>query len=493
MDSCSDDLSLDEPREHCGLVGVYNVPEAATSIYQGLFSIQHRGQEGAGIVVSDGQKVRSVKGLGLLSQVFAHNQLQALPGHIGLGHLRYSTTGSSSRVCNVQPLVAGLADGIWAIAHNGDLCNADTIRHAYQEKGAIFQTSTDSEILLHLLADPAYRSQPNRLAAALGALEGAFAYLIMTQTALMAARDPYGFRPLSIGRLGAGYVVASETCALDQVGATYWRDVAPGELVIIDEQGVQSFTFKPRAERLGQCIFEHVYFSRPDSVVFGSSVHKIRWELGRRLAQEAPVDADVVIPVPASGLSAAAGYAHESGIPFDFGFIRNPYVGRTFIMPESLQRADSVDLKLAIVAEVVRGQRVIVVDDSLIRGTTSRRSVAALRKSGVKEVHLRISCPPTAYPCHFGIDFPSTKELVAANKTLAEIRDYLGVDSLAYLSLDGLLRSVGDGANYCTGCYTGRYPFATNGHDKLALEKNQLTDCSEKGTEIDETNNPFVH
>lgn len=446
------------PREHCGIAAVYGVPGGAEVLYNALFALQHRGQEGAGIVASDGERIRSIKGPGLLTEVFAKRSVNELPGSLGIGHVRYSTTGAS-RPQNVQPIVFECLDGLWALAHNGNLTNARKMRRAYQEAGAIFQTSTDSEILMHLIADPQYRSRARRVERALAELEGAFAFVLMTKGCVMAARDRYGFRPLSIGRLRGGFIFASETCALDQVGAAFVRDVLPGELVVIDDRGIRSSTFcEPVAGRLGQCIFEHIYFARPDSLVFGQSVHETRLRLGRRLAQEHPAAADVVVPVPDSGASAALGFSQVSGIPVDHGFIRNHYIGRTFIMPEVDQRAASVDQKLAVVAGVVRDRRVVVVDDSIIRGTTCRRRVAALRKAGAREIHMRISCPPTRYPCFFGIDFPSPLELVAARRTLDEVRDFIGADSLAYLSLEGLRSAFEQPQDFCAGCFDGRYP-----------------------------------
>jgi amidophosphoribosyltransferase len=463
----------DDPRpgEACGLIGVYGAPHAAQLIYQGLFSLQHRGQEGAGIVVSDGRRVRHVRGLGLVSEVFHRHSFGELEGGLGIGHVRYSTTGSPL-LQNVQPLVVECIDGFWAIAHNGNLVNARALRQMYQESGAIFQTSTDSEVLVHLLADPMYRSRPRRVSRALGELVGAFAFLIMTRDCVMAARDPLGFKPLSIGRLGNGIVFASETCALAQLGAEFVRDVLPGELVVADETGLHSSLFAeaPSARR-AQCIFEHVYFARPDSRVFGEGVHDIRCKLGLRLAREAPADADVVIPVPDSGNSAALGYARGSGIPLDYGFIRNHYVGRTFIMPEAAARSASVDMKLAVVPDVVRGRRVVVVDDSIIRGTTARRRVAWLRQAGAREVHVRISCPPTAHPCFFGIDFPTRDELIAGARDEEGIRESIGADSLRYLSLDGLLSVFGCPREYCTACFSGDYPVdVRNMTGKYALE-----------------------
>ncbi len=467
-----------QPREACGLFGVYGVADAAAVIQRGLFALQHRGQEGAGIVVSDGRHVSSVKGVGLLHEVMAKPERRALKGRLGIGHVRYSTTGAS-RPQNVQPLVVECADGLWAVAHNGNLTNAKALRSAYQEAGAIFQTGTDSEILVHLLADPLYRLRPRRVERALAELQGAFSYLLMTPAQVMAARDPHGFRPLSIGRLGEGVVFASETCALDQVGAEHVRDVLPGELVTVDEAGIRSSTFGEPVGGggLGQCIFEMIYFARPDSQVFGENVHDVRVRLGRRLAREAPVQADVVVPIPDSGMSAALGFSQESGVPLDYGYIRNHYVGRTFIMPEPQDRAHTVDLKLSLVAGVVRGRRVVVVDDSIVRGNTARRRVRALREAGAREVHLRVSCPPIRHPCFFGIDFPSTDELVAAGREVAEVARVLEADSLAYLSLEGLLATVSQPDHFCAGCFTGNYPLDPGaGHHKLSLERPGWTD-----------------
>ncbi|MEI6148744.1 MAG: amidophosphoribosyltransferase [bacterium] len=451
-------MSPDYPREACGIVGVFGIPDAAPLIYAGLFALQHRGQEGAGIVTSDGNQVKSTKGIGLVSDVFSMETLGGMTGHLGIGHVRYSTTGSS-RLQNVQPLVVECIDGIWAIAHNGNLINAQSLRLMYQEAGAIFQTSTDSEVLVHLLADPMYRNRPRRVARSLAELKGAFAFVLMTKDCVMAARDPLGFKPLSIGKRGDGYVFASETCALAQIGAEYVRDVEPGELVVVDSSGLHSSWFAEQpATGFSQCVFEHVYFARPDSLVFGQSVHAVRMKLGMRLAQEHPVEADLVTAVPDSGNSAALGFSRQSGIPLDYGFMRNHYVGRTFIMPEADQRARSVDMKLAVVPDVVRGKRVVVVDDSVIRGTTSRRRVSALREAGAKEIHLRISCPPTMHPCFFGIDFATRDELIASSRNLEEIRSYTGADSLGYISIEGLLSPFPRAPDYCTACFSGRYP-----------------------------------
>ncbi|MEI6515938.1 MAG: amidophosphoribosyltransferase [bacterium] len=477
------DTNFDRPRESCGIFGVFGIPDAAFLIHAGLFSLQHRGQEGAGIVVSDGTQVKSSKGIGEVNEVFSTEVIRGMAGHLGIGHVRYSTTGSS-RIQNVQPLVVECSDGIWAIAHNGNLVNARHLRRMYQDSGAIFQTSTDSEVLIHLLADPMYRNRPRRVARALAELKGAFAFLLMTKDCVMAARDALGFKPLSIGKLGNGYVFASETCALTQVGADYVRDVEPGELVIVDSTGLHSSFFaENETKNISQCVFEHVYFARPDSMVFGQSVHSVRIKLGMRLAQEHPVEADIVTAVPDSGNSAALGYSRQSGIPLDFGFMRNHYVGRTFIMPDSDQRARSVDMKLAVVADVVRGKRVVVVDDSIIRGTTSRRRVMALREAGAKEIHLRISCPPTINPCFFGIDFASKDELIAAVHSHNEVRDFTGADSLGYLSMEGLLSPFPNAPDYCTACFSGNYSIdVSRMQGKDALENtNMLLNLDGKG------------
>ncbi|MBN1671803.1 MAG: amidophosphoribosyltransferase [Kiritimatiellae bacterium] len=471
MHELADSDEPGQPREGCGVFGVFGVPDAAPVIFQGLFALQHRGQEGAGIVVSDGRVVRVKKGPGLVGEVFSETAWSDLPGDRGIGHVRYSTTGSP-RPENIQPLVVECLDGIWAIAHNGNLVNAASMRRMYQEAGAIFQTTTDSEILIHLLADPMYRMRPRPVGRALGDLKGAFAFLMMTKNCVMAARDPLGFKPLSIGRLGDGLVFASETCALVQIGAEYVRDVQPGELVVVDGNGMRGSTFfEPEKGRSAQCIFEHVYFARPDSIVFGRSVHAARLRLGERLAEEHPAEADIVIAVPDSGNSAALGFSRGSGIPLDYGFIRNHYVGRTFIMPSDAKRKSSVDMKLAVVSDVVRDKRVVVVDDSIIRGHTARRRIECLRKAGASQVHMRVASPPTTHPCFFGIDFATTEELIAADMTVDQIRDYIRADSLGYISVEGLLSAVGMPDRYCTACFSGDYPVEIGeGHGKAALE-----------------------
>jgi len=464
----------DQPHEACGLFGVYGVPSAAAQIYTGIFALQHRGQEGAGIVVSDGDKLRYHKGAGHVHDVFNPVNIEALTGFLGIGHVRYSTTGAS-RPQNVQPLVAECVDGLWAIAHNGNLTNASELRCNYQESGSIFQTTTDSEVLIHLLADPHYRNRCQRVGRALAELRGAFAFLLMTRDSLFAARDPHGFRPLSIGRLGDGYVFASETCALRQAGATFVRDVEPGELVQVSARGLVSYRFAEPAPRGAQCVFELVYFSRPDSNVFGYNVHQTRIAYGMRLAQECPVEADVVIAIPDSGVDAALGFSRASGILYDTGFIRNHYVGRTFIMPENDQRAQGVDLKLSILPEVVQGKRVVVVDDSIVRGTTVQRRIARLREFGAREVHVRVSCPPIRHPCFFGIDFATASELVAYGRDVEQIRQVIGADSLGFLSEEGLLAPFKDGTHtFCLACFNGDYPVDVNHmRGKLDLEDAQ--------------------
>lgn len=456
------DLESESPREECGIFGVFGVEQAAGLIYRGLFALQHRGQEGCGIVVSDGNHVRSHKGQGLVSEVFSDPGVIPQTWGRGIGHVRYSTTGST-RIHNVQPLVVECVDGIWAVAHNGNLTNADRLRRMYQDAGAIFQTSTDSEVLVHILADPMFRRRPHRVARALGELDGAFSFLLMTKDCVMAARDPRGFRPLSIGRRGAGYVFASESCAMAQTGVELVRDVAPGELVTVDETGMHSSIFADPVTHKAHCVFEMVYFARPDSVVFGNNVHEVRLQYGAYLAREHAVEADIVIPVPDSGNSAALGYSRASGIPYDFGFIRNHYIGRTFIMPHAETRAAGVDMKLAVVPEVVRGQRVVVVDDSIVRGTTVRHRVAWLRSAGAKEVHVRISCPPVANPCFYGIDFPTREELIAGGRSVEDIRAFIGADTLGYLSVDGLLSPFENASDYCKACFTGDYPLSVEG------------------------------
>jgi len=461
----------DKPRENCGIFGITNCEEAGVKIYYGLYSLQHRGQESAGIVVSNGKTLMSRKGLGLLNEAIERDDVLKLNGRMGVGHVRYSTTGSK-RVQNIQPLVFEYSRGLICVAHNGNLVNARTLRSHYERNGRIFQTSTDSEIIVYLLADPEHLAEADQIGHCLTHLKGAYSFLFMTVDSLIAARDPYGFRPLSIGKFEDGYVFASETCAFDLIGATYLDDVKAGEIVEV-KNGELTRRFFCKQKQRAQCVFEHIYFARPDSYVFGKNVHQVRVDLGRNLAKDRPVDADVVIPVPDSGNSAAYGFSLESGIPLDRGFIRNHYVGRTFIMPDEGDRKDGVEIKLNVVKPVVQGKRVVVVDDSIIRGTTSRRRLGKLREAGAKEIHLRISCPPTRFPCFYGIDFPTTTELIAAEKSIEEIREFLGVDSLGYQSIEGLKRALGEDADdYCLACFTGEYPVPIEEEmDKFSMER----------------------
>ena len=463
----------DEPRECCGIVGIFGVDRAAELTYRGLYALQHRGQESAGIVVSDGKTIQSKKGLGLLWEAIRSEELCDLPGRIAVGHVRYSTTGSK-RIQNIQPLVIEYSRGIVVMAHNGNLTNARYLRGLYQSRGSIFQTSTDSEIIVHLLADPRYTNASDPLGQVLGQLRGAYSLVMMDATSLVAARDPYGFRPLSLGTLDGGFIVASETCAFDLLGASFLRDVEPGEIIEFGKSAPNSRYFTTANQsRLARCIFEYIYFARPDSVVFGETVHNVRVRLGENLASTWPVEADVVFPVPDSGNSAALGYSRRSRIPLDAGFIRNHYVGRTFITPAQESRAAGVEIKLNVVRKVVEGKRVVVVDDSIVRGTTCKARIRSLRAAGAKEVHLRISAPPIRFPCFYGIDFPHADELIAAEKSVEEIAQFLGVDSLGYQTVDGLIASVpGSGESYCLACFTGEYPVeVTEDMDKHAMER----------------------
>lgn len=448
-----------ECREHCGLVGVFGDSEAAVITYLGLHALQHRGQESAGIAVSDGRKIRSKKGMGLLPQAIRPRELPTLPGHIAIGHTRYSTTGAS-KPQNIQPLVIDYSEGIIAIAHNGQLVNARVLRDEYEAYGSIFQTSTDSEIIVHLLAKPTHVSKRNNIAHCLGHVKGAFCFLFLRPDSLIAARDPHGFRPLCLGRLDDAYIVASESVVFDLIGADFEREIQPGEIVTIDANGLQSEIFAPAAEiRSTHCLFEHIYFARPDSIIFGENVHQVRHRLGRVLAEETMVDADIVVAIPDSGYSAGLGYAQAAGLPLDRGLIRNHYVGRTFIEPVHSKRVRAVNMKHNVVRDVVRGKRIVLVDDSLIRGTTVTALARIIRAAGAREIHLRISCPPNKHPCYYGIDFPTPGELIAANHSLDEMETLIGVDSLRYISLAGMLSTVSLPAeHYCTACWTNKYP-----------------------------------
>jgi amidophosphoribosyltransferase len=455
----------DKFRDECGVAAIYSHPEAETLAYLGLHALQHRGQESAGIVTSDGLSLHIHKSMGLVADIFTEKKLSRLRGTLAIGHTRYSTTGDSA-LLNAQPIMVQSNKGMIALAHNGNLTNAGEIRSRMEARGSIFQTSSDTEVIVHLIAQSREHTLPEAIADALRQVEGAFSLVMISPDRIFAARDPRGFRPLAMGRIPAlpnqredTIIFASETCAFDLVGANYEREVKPGELVIVGPEGIKSL-FYTSALPQSSCIFEHVYFSRPDSRVFGRPVQESREQLGRQLAIEAPADADLVVPVPDSGVTAAMGYAAESGIPLRFGLIRNHYVGRTFIEPQQSVRDFGVKLKLNPVRSLLEGKSVVLIDDSIVRGTTSRKIVRMVRGAGAKEVHMRISCPPTISPCFYGVDTPRKKELIAANNTVEEICQYIGADSLAYLSLEGLKKACHDGekTTYCTACYTGHYP-----------------------------------
>jgi amidophosphoribosyltransferase len=455
----------DDPklREECGVVAIHGHPDAARQVYLGLYALQHRGQESAGIASADGHRLANIKGMGLVSEIFTEDVLQKLPGSMAIGHTRYSTTGDSA-LLNAQPIRVESTKGLIAIAHNGNLVNLGNLRTQLERDGAYFQTTSDSEIIVQLIAHSKAGTLVDCIADSLGRVEGAFSIVMMTRDRIFAARDPRGFRPLSIGRIenpeGPDTIVfASETCAFDLLRAEYIRDVLPGELVMVTGDGLTSRQYSTGVPQTS-CIFEHVYFARPDSRIYGRWVQESRDQMGRQLARESGVAADVVVPVPDSGVTAALGYAEEAGLPFRMGLIRNHYVGRTFIEPEQRVRDFGVRLKLNPVHNLLDGKRVILIDDSIIRGTTSRKIVRMVRGAGAKEVHLRISCPPTISPCFYGVDTPSKRDLIAANKSVEEIRQYIEADSLAYLSLDGLLKSceTKEKTGYCTACYTGNYP-----------------------------------
>lgn len=446
------------PKHYCGVFGVFGHPNAAELAYYGLYALQHRGQESAGIVTSDGRNFRAHRGMGLVPQIFNGEILHQLVGNIALGHTRYSTTGAS-QLKNAQPLTVDCARGQIGIAHNGNLTNASQLRDELERRGSIFQTTVDSEIILHLLAQPDANGSKNPFVTALRKLEGAYSLVMMTEKELIGARDPFGFRPLCIGKLGDAYVLSSETCALDLIHAKFIRDVEPGELVIINEQGLQSIQAFPEQQRRAFCIFEYVYFARPDSTISNRNVYKVRVEMGRQLAREFPIQADVVVPVPDSGNCAALGYSLETGIPYEMAFVRNHYVGRSFLQPSQLIRDFNVRVKLNLITELVKGKRVVVVDDSIVRGTTCKARVNNLKEAGAREVHVLVSCPPHMNPCVYGIDFPDRSKLMAANHSLEEIRKYLNADSLNYLSQDGLVAATGLPKNsFCMACYDGNYP-----------------------------------
>jgi amidophosphoribosyltransferase len=452
-------IQIDDDRfhDHCGVFGIFGHPEAAKMAYLGLYALQHRGQESAGIASTDGANVYVHKSLGHVQEIFTPDVIAQLPGAAAIGHTRYSTAGDTS-LMNAQPVVIDCNKGKLALGHNGNLTNALEVRRRLEHRGSIFQTTSDTEVIVHLIARSSARNLSGAIADALNQVEGAYSLLLLTRDEIYAIRDPRGFRPLCLGRLNGAWVAASETCAFDLIDAEYVREVEPGEMVRISRSGLESIRFAPEKPHQ-YCIFEHVYFARPDSVVFGRPVNESRERLGRLLAQEHPAQADLVTPVPDSGVPAAIGFAAESGIPFQMGLIRNHYIGRTFIEPEQAIRDFGVKLKLNPVRRMLEGKRVVLVDDSIVRGTTSRKIVRLVREAGATEVHVRISCPPTISPCYYGVDTPRREELIGANNSVEQIRQFLGADSLGYLSLKSLRAAVKDAqGKFCTSCYTGSYP-----------------------------------
>ncbi len=464
---------MDHFRDECGVFAIYGHPEAANLAYLGLHALQHRGQESAGICSSDGQQIYRRKRMGLVAEVFTESALKHLRGTMAIGHTRYSTAGESAGQ-NAQPFYVECSKGPLALAHNGNLTNAIGVRRELEMSGSIFHATSDTEVILHLMARSREPRLKHALRESLLRLEGAYSLVLLAKDRVIVARDQRGFRPLAIGKLRHNghdaYVFASETCAFDLIGAQYIDDVKPGEMVIVSEEGFLREQFAP-ALPTAHCVFEHVYFSRPDSIVFGRAVQESRELLGRLLAREAPADADIVVPVPDSGVSAAIGYAAECGLPYRVGLIRNHYIGRTFIEPKQSIRDFGVKLKLNPVRYLIEGQRVVLVDDSLVRGTTSRKIVRLIREAGAREVHLRISCPPTISPCYYGVDTPDRAELIAANQSVEQIRGYTGADSLAYLSMEGLRTAVSDrNGEFCYSCYTGRYPTDLVGIEQLLAD-----------------------
>ncbi len=453
-----EESKLDGFHEECGVFGVYGHPEAANLVYLGLYALQHRGQESAGIVSSNGKSLISHRGMGLVADIFNTTIINRLEGTTAIGHNRYSTTGSTS-IKNCQPLVVEYARGGLAVAHNGNLVNFDELRARLEAKGSIFQSSSDSEVIIHLIAESRAPTVSERLAEALLQVRGAYSLVLLTENELIAVRDPFGFRPLVLGRVNNATIVASETCALDLVRAEYLREVEPGEMIIINESGMRSVRpFAPAPTR--RCIFEYVYFARPDSLLYGRNVYQVRKMQGKALARECPADADIVVPVPDSGNAAALGYAEESGLPFEMALVRSHYIGRTFIEPRQSIRHFGVKIKFNPVAELLRNKRVVLIEDSLVRGTTLSKVIPMLRQAGAREVHMRIAAPPTTSSCFYGIDTPTREELLASSHSIEEIRQFIGADSLGYLSWDGLYSFLGDGQRdgFCDACFTSNYP-----------------------------------
>lgn len=452
---------LDGFREECGVVGIYGHPEAANLAYLGLYALQHRGQEGAGIVSSNGSILMSHRGLGLVADVFDHEIISRLEGAAAIGHNRYSTAGRTL-LKNTQPIVVEFGGGGLAVSHNGNIVNAAELREKLEARGSIFHSSVDTEVIIHLIAGVQAGQLVDRIITALSEVRGAYSLIFLSREEMIAVRDPNGFRPLVLGRIKDAIFVASETCALDLIGAEYEREIEPGEVLVASREGTRSLFPFGRVPRT-RCVFEYVYFSRPDSVVYGRNVYQVRKELGRQLAREQPAEADLVVPVPDSGVPAALGYAEESGLPFDFGLIRNHYVGRTFIEPQDAIRHFGVKVKLNAQREVLNGKRIVVVDDSIVRGTTSRKIVTMLRAAGAKAVHMRISSPPTTGPCYYGVDTPTRSELIASEQSVERIREFITADSLGFLSEKGLyaFRANASDEGFCDACFSGRYPIPT--------------------------------
>ena len=453
---------FDKLHEECGVFGIFGHPEAANLTYLGLYALQHRGQESCGIVASDGMHLKAHLGMGLVADVFKRDDVfDRLPGHSAIGHVRYSTAGGND-MKNCQPIMVDYSRGSIAVAHNGNLVNAQEIRNSLEQSGSIFSTTADTETIIHLIARAQSDSLIDRVCESLRQVKGAYSLTFLTETRMIAVRDPNGFRPLSLGKLDGAFVIASESCAFDLIEAEYIREIEPGEMIVVDKKGMKSFFPFQKETRNTPCIFEYIYFARPDSRIFNRMVYPVRKEFGRQLARQYPVEADLVIAVPDSGMPAAMGFAEEAGLPFELGLIRNHYVGRTFIEPQQSIRHFGVKLKLNPVREVIEGKRVVVVDDSIVRGTTSRKIVKMIRNAGAREVHVRISSPPTSYPCFYGIDTPSRKELISASHSIEEIARYITADSLCYLDLDGLhatLQQFGDHKiDFCDACFSGNYP-----------------------------------
>jgi amidophosphoribosyltransferase len=459
------------PKEECGVFGIFGHPDSSNLAYLGLYALQHRGQESAGIVTAGQGEPKIHKGMGLVADIFDWSKLKALSGDAAVGHVRYSTTGSSL-LKNAQPFLAQHSRSYLAIAHNGNLVNAWELKNKLEARGSIFQSTMDSEIFVHLIARSKKAGYMEKTVQALSQARGAYSLVLLTENALIGARDPRGFRPLCLGQLNGSFVLASETCALDLVQAQYVRDVNPGEVVLINKRGLHSEHPFPQAKP-AFCIFEYIYFARPDSNIFGENVYLVRKKLGARLAEESPVEADFVMPIPDSGNYAALGFAERMGLPFEMGMIRNHYVGRTFIQPSQSVRDFGVKVKLNPVRDLLKGKRVVVIEDSIVRGTTSRTRIKALREAGAKEIHMRVSCPPHRFPCHYGIDFPTREELIASSRSVEKIREFIGLDSLAYLSQEGMVGAMPQPSDsFCLACYTGSYPVRFSRQtDKFSLER----------------------